>query len=135
MVFPVEIVLKIVKHLHTPITYRHYERRRKIFRTILRFWRIAMFSNYPEHVILEVKKYDPEIRNVTTAKNLRLVCKDFAYAYGLYYIHHNIEGSFMRKQYSSVIRFNGSVWNDNIKMEHALNLLIKNIFFLPISRL
>ena len=110
--FPPEIVLKIVKHLHFPITFRPYERRT----ALQQFYRIinhVFGENLRENkiqVILEVRKYDPESRNVTTAKNLRLVCSDFASAYDPSYIHTHIGGTFMRKEYSNLLEFNNNLW-------------------------
>ena len=109
--FPPEIVLKIVEHLHVPVTFRHYERR-----SFLHAWAFRLglagpgFQEEKIQVILEVKKYDPESQNVTTAKNLRLVCSDFAYAYDPSYIHTHVGGTFMRRQYSNLLKFNNSLW-------------------------
>tara|TARA_R110001599_G_scaffold21669_3_gene81140 strand:- start:1504 stop:2385 length:882 start_codon:yes stop_codon:yes gene_type:complete len=108
--FPPEIVLKIVGHLHVPVTFRHYERRSSI-----QAWAFRLGLGGPGledkiQVILEVKKYDPESQNVTTAKNLRLVCSDFAYAYDPSYIHTHVGGTFMRRQYSNLLKFNNILW-------------------------
>ena len=96
MNIPVEIVLKIVSYLHKLTTYRHYER----------YMQVAWFRIKTTEVILEVRKYDESSRNVTTAKNLRLVSSDFAYAYGPAYIHEHIGGTLMRKPYSIVLAVN-----------------------------
>ena len=113
MIIPVEIVLKIVSHLHTPITYRHYERYQW-----LGWWRVKTAD-----VILEVRKYDESTRNVTAAKNFRLVCSDFAYAYGPAYIYTHIGGTIMYKPYSIILSINNKLSKRDMMTEYAYEYL------------
>jgi len=119
MILPVEIVLEIIKYLHTPVTYRYYVRVKFIDLWAFIF-QLNGYEKKGEDIILPVKKYDYETRNVTTAKNLRLVCKDFAYAYGPYYIYHNIGGTFMNKQLSTLAKININLSREYVKYEAAI---------------
>jgi hypothetical protein len=179
---PAEIVLQIVAHLHTPVTYRHYERaiRRRDFFDIFipyRFDDVFRFNNVGQrvvravhlaearqwrpiddevepdnpnpvepppirepdyvvsqyHIILEQRKYDPGSFNVTTAKNLRLVCSSFANTYSTAYIHEHIGGSFMVKALSDVMRFNVRLSREYLRPYAACVTLDRIGLFIPIQ--
>ena len=153
---PPEIVLKIVSYLHTPVTFRHYERISFMSLDFLNFNVVQRAVLYDEdeeiwarildreQVILNVNKYDPTTFNVTAAKNLRLVSSSFANTFGPLYIYHNIGGSFMVKVLSNTAILNsrlareylkpiaGMVVIDNLKSElcYHCDLCISRIKFI-----
>jgi hypothetical protein len=112
---PREIILMIVKYYHTPATHRYYKRR-----IHSGYWWDATSE---EHVILKVRKYDPNNFHVTKAKNLRLVCKKFAAAYDPWYIYTNIGGSFMVKAISRVVGVNSRISRVYVQYEAAVNFI------------
>ena len=59
---------------------------------------------------------------VTSAKNLRVVSKDFSYAYSSQYIYINVGGDFMRTVFTRLIMYNTHIGWNYLKLLHSYDV-------------